>query len=371
MSKFDEALERMRGWLESPLSKIEGTFSMFNIRAVAQESAFLQNAMEIVRDNYSIDSASGAYLDKKALDEGMSRKYAQPARGAVTFTGVKDTVIPLGTVVLAPDYGVRFVTIEAGTIGEGGTVSVSVQCESTGASGNVPAGAVNKLAQSVAGVSAVSNSNAMIDGVDRESDEMFRRRIYIKCRYPATSGNKQCYVNWASEVSGVSAVKVFSKKDMIDLGMDTRQHNVRVSILGGEKAPASAKLMKQVKDYLDPTSGGGDGVAPVGAIVEVTTATEKVVNVSAKVSLGTLGGGLDGVKTAFEKVLCDYFAAISYDGKTESVSPALIGYRLLGVPGVVDYAEMTLNGGTSAVQLGVEEVLKLGTVTLTTAGGGA
>ena len=371
MSKFDESLARMKGWLASPLSKIEGTFSMFNLRSVAQESAFLQNEMEIVRDNYSLDSASGEYLDKKASDEGMTRKYAQPAHGTVTFTGVKDTIIPLGTVVLAPDYGVRFVTIEVGTIGEGGTVSVDVQCESTGASGNVPIGAVNKLAQPVAGVSAVTNEAEMIDGVDRESDEAFRSRIYIKCRYPATSGNKQCYVNWASEVSGVGAVKVFSKKDMMDLGMDVSKYNVRVSILGGEKAPASPELVQQVKDYLDPTGGGGDGVAPVGAVVEVTTAKEKVVNVSAKVSLGTLAGNVEAVKAAFTEVLEAYFAEIAYDGKTEGVSPAQIGYRLLDVAGVVDYAEMTLNGGTAAVTIGAEEVLKVGTVTLTTAGGGA
>lgn len=371
MSKFDEALERMRGWLESPLSKIEGTFSMFNIRAVAQESAFLQNAMEIVRDNYSIDSASGAYLDKKALDEGMSRKYAQPARGRVLFSGVKDTIIPLGTVVLAPDYGVRFVTIEAGVIGTDGSVSVAVQCESVGVSGNVPVGAVSKLAESLSGVSGVSNEVPMDDGADRESDAAFRARIYAKCRYPATSGNKQCYVNWASEVSGVGAVKVFGKRDMIDLGMDVSRFNVRVSVLDAEKTPASAAVLQQVKNHLDPSDGGGDGVAPVGAVVEVTTAKEKVVDVSAKVSLGTLAGSVEAVKAAFEAVLEAYFAEIAYDGKTEGVSPALIGYRLLGVPGVVDYAEMTLNGGTSAVQLGVEEVLKLGTVTLTTAGGGA
>ena len=209
MSKFDEALERMRGWLESPLSKIEGTFSIFNLRSVAMESAYLQNLMDIIRDNYFLDTASGVYLDRKALDDGLVRHYAAPSTGQVTFSGSVGVVVPSGTVVSATAYGVRFATTSEVTIGSDGTAVANVQSEGVGARGNVPAGAVDNLADKIEGVVSVTNASEMENGRDRESDTQFRGRLYTKIRYPATSGNVQCYINWAMDQQGVGAVKVF------------------------------------------------------------------------------------------------------------------------------------------------------------------
>lgn len=360
MSKFDEALERMRGWLESPLSKIEGTFSMFNIRSVAMESAYLQNLMDIIRDNYFLDTASGVYLDRKALDDGLTRQYAQPSVGEVTFSGTVGVVVPMGTLVAASAYGVRFVTLAAATIGDDGTATVRARCESMGVAGNVPAGAIDKLSEAIQGIVGVTNAAAFEDGADRESDTQFRGRLYNKIRYPATSGNVQCYINWAMDLQGVGAVKVFPLWN----GPGT----VKVSILDANKGVASAELIADVKAAIDPGGGTGEGLAPVGADVSITTATEKVVDVAATVLLGTTAGTVDEVSAAFKAVLEAYFADIAYDKKTVAVSPAQVGYRLFDVAGVVDYASLTLNGATDAVTIGDEEILTLGTVTLTKGG---
>lgn len=367
MSKFDESLERLKGWLTNPLSKIEGTFSMFNLRAVAQESALVQNKIEIVEDNLYLDSAHGVYLDNKCQDYGTSRHLAQPSQGQVVFSGVKGTVIPVGTVLLAPDFGVRFFTTLEATIGDDGTCTVDVQSETFGAGGNVPENAVNKMAKPIAGIASVNNTAAFDGGMDRESDGSLRYRTQQKNANPATSGNKQCYINWAMEVQGVGAVKVFSKKDMLDLGMDTSKNNVKVSIIDGNKEPASSELLQKVKDHIDPTDGRGDGQAPVGATVAVTTASGKRVDISAKVDLGTKGD-LQAVKTEFEKTIKEFLHEIAYDGKTKNISVALIGFRLLQTAGVVDYTELTLNGGTSPIAIGIEEVLQLGTINLIEAG---
>lgn len=367
MSKFDESLERLKGWLTNPLSKIEGTFSMFNLRAVAQESALVQNKIEVVEDNLYLDSAHGVYLDNKCRDYGTFRHLAQPSQGQVVFSGVKGTVIPVGTVVSAPDFGVRFFTTLAGIIGDDGTCAVDAQAETFGAGGNVPENTVVKVVKPIAGISSVSNPAPFDGGMDRETDGSLRYRTQQKNANPATSGNKQCYINWAMEVQGVGAVKVFSKKDMLDLGMDTAKNNVKVSILDGNKEPADSELLKKVKDYIDPTDGRGDGQAPVGATVAVTTAKAKAVNISAKVDLGTKGD-LQAVKTDFEKSIKEFFNEIAYDGKTKNISVALIGFRLLQTAGVVDYTELTLNGGTVPIAIGIEEVLQAGAISLVEAG---
>lgn len=209
----------MRDALATPQSKNEGTFSMFNIRSVAQNHAIISNNVEIVNDNWSLDTAAGIYLDEKAKDYGMTRHYAQYATGLVTFTGTDGTTIPGGTIVAAPDYGVRFVTQESAIISQG-------------------------------------------------------------------------------------------------------------------------------------------------------TATAKPVNVSATVTLGSTGN-LETVKAGFTEALKAYFQQIAYDGETISVSPARVGNLLFAVQGVVDYANLTLNGGTAAVTIGEEEVLQVGTITLNLPTGGS
>lgn len=362
MSKFDDAVEIMRNALTSPLSKIEGTFSMFNIRAVAQDHAQISNGMEIINDNWSLDTAAGAYLDEKAKDFGMYRHYASYSVGDVTFSGVDGSVVPGSTVVSAPGYGVKFATWDDVTIA-GGTATVKVTCLTIGPSGNVPAGAVSVIDKQIQGVTAVTNAEAFTGGVDREDDDSFRLRIYFKIRYPATSGNIYHYQQWATEVSGVGAVKVFPLWN----GPGT----VKVSILDANGDPATEELIEQVQEYIDPEpQQNGGGQAPIGALVTVTTATAKAVNVSATVELGSTAGGIDAVKTAFQQALTDHFHEIAYDNETLSISPAQVGNILFDVPGVVDYANLTLNGGTANIPIGEEEVLQVGTITLSLPTGG-
>lgn len=358
MSKFSDALERMKGWLTSPLSKIEGTFSMFNLRSVAQESALLSNNMEIIEDNWSLDSAKGEYLDQKAKDYGMTRKYAAYATGDVTFTGTDGTYVNGGTVISAPDYGVKFVTQETVIIDDG-TATVKATCTTTGPSGNVAAGSINKIDEQISGVTSVTNSDDFSGGTDREDDDNFRLRIYFKIRYPSTSGNVYDYQNWATEVSGVGAVKVFPLWN----GAGT----VKVSILDANGDPATEELIKEVQDYIDPDpQQTGGGQAPVGALVTVSTATPKAINVAANVEV-SVSSDIETIKTEFTQSLKDYFKEIAYDEKTDSLSVARVGLILFQVQGVVDYTNLTINGGTSSVLVGEEEVFQVGTVDLTQA----
>ena len=361
MSRFDDALARMKALIKNPLNLIEGTFTMFNLRAVAQESAVLQNIMAIIEANYALRTATGIYLDRKAEDYGLVRHYARPTWGVVTFYGNDGVQIPSGTVVAAPAYGVRFTVVGQVTI-QDGEATASVQCLTEGSAGNVPANTVIQMVNKIPGVTSCTNKEAFTGGTDREEDEDFRERLYFKIRYPATSGNIYHYQQWATEVSGVGAVKV--------LPLWNGPGTVKVSIIDSEGRAADEDLIAEVQEYIDPEpQRNGGGQAPIGALVTVSTATEKAVNVSATVELGTTGD-LSTVKTEFTQVLTDYFAEIAYDGKTDGVSPALVGYRLLQVPGVVDYTGLTLNGGTDPVTIGEEEILVVGEIALSLPSGG-
>lgn len=361
MSRFDDALARMKALIKNPLNLIEGTFTMFNLRAVAQESAVLQNIMAIIESNYALRTATGLYLDAKAEDYGLVRHYARPTWGGVTFYGNDGVVIPSSTVVAAPAYGVRFTVVGQVTI-QDGEATASVQCLTEGSAGNVPANTVIQIVNKIPGVTSCTNKEAFTGGTDREEDEDFRERLYFKIRYPATSGNIYHYQQWATEVSGVGAVKV--------LPLWNGPGTVKVSIIDSEGRAADEDLIAEVQEYIDPEpQRNGGGQAPIGALVTVSTATEKPVNVAATVELGTTGD-LGTVKTEFTNSLTEYFAEIAYDNQTDGVSPAIIGYRLLQVPGVVDYTGLTLNGSTDPVTIGEEEILIVGEIDLQLPSGG-
>lgn len=355
MSKFDNALERMKNALAKPASKNEGSFSMFNLRAVAQESALLENNMEVVEDNYSLDTATGVYLDLKVADLGMMRKLATQSHGVLLFEGNDGTKIPAGTIVSAPDYSVEFETYNDAEI-KLGHAEVEAVAITTGYATNVPASAINRINKEIKGIKSVINQDAFIGGADEEDDDNLRLRAYLRIRYPSTSGNKADYEVWASEVAGVGAVKVFP--------LWNGAGSVKVSVLDTENNPASEEIVQAVQDYIDPSvSGKGEGVAPIGAVVSVTTAKAKKVDIYAKIQVGATST-LEEITSLLSAVLTDYFKEIAYDSKTTGVSVARIGFLLLQVQGVVDYAGLTLNGSTSAVTIGEEEILQVGTVNL-------
>lgn len=358
MSKFSDALERLKGWLQSPSSKIEGTFSMFNIRSLAQESALLSNRGEIMENNWSLDTASGEYLNEKVKDYGIYRRYGTYATGMVKFTGVDGVTIPIATVLIAPEYGVQFSTQSEVTIKDG-AAQVECQCMSIGLSGNVPAGSITKIKESISGVNSVTNEAEFDGGSETEEDEVLRYRTYQKIRYPSTSGNVYDYQNWAMEISGVGAVRI--------VPLWNGPGTVKVSIIDSEGAPASPELIEEVQNSIDPDpQQQGGGKAPVGALVTVSTATPKDVNVSAKIEVGVTSD-IETIKEEFTQALKDYFKEIAYDDDVDSLSIARVGFILFEVKGVVDYTNLTINGGTSSILIGKEEVFQVGTVDLTQA----
>ena len=375
MSKFDDALNRMKGWLTSPGAKNEGTFSIFNIRAVAQEVAMMRNDTEIIFSNYTLKGAKGQYLDDKAEDYGMTRHYAENATGEVTFSGIDGTTVPGGTTVQAADYGVSFVTWNNVTIASG-TATVGASCTTSGPAGNVGVGTVTTIPTQIQGVTSVTNVEAFSGGVDQEDDESFLYRIEQKIRYPATSGNRYHYQQWATSINGVGACDVIGLWDK-DNGYNGAG-TVKVSILDANLDAADEELIEEVKNYIDPDDGHGGGQAPIGAVVTVSTATEVPISVTATVELGATASDIETVKAAFAERLADSFHekaenyfqeddTIGTDEAVDSVSVAIIGRELLDTPGVIDYANLTVNNGTASVPLYREQIFTVGTITLTKA----
>ena len=98
----------------------------------------------------------------------------------------------------------------------------------------------------------------------------------------------------------------------------------------------------------------GNGVAPIGAIVTVDTATAKTINVGCDV---TFKAGYSDVTTLTD-ALNDYLNGLAYE--RSSVSYLGVGAVLYSVEGVDAISNLTLNDGEDDITVADEEIAVLG-----------
>lgn len=107
----------------------------------------------------------------------------------------------------------------------------------------------------------------------------------------------------------------------------------------------------------------GEGKAPVGARVTVEPATSVLINVSATLTIQS-GYNTDSVRAAVEQAINDYIKSLAFADNND-VYYVRIGQAILDTEGVQDYSDLLVNGGTSNITVGIQEVAVKGTVSLT------
>ena len=273
----------------------------------------------------------------------MERKAAGYAEGAVTFFGVANTVISAGALVASES--VSFYTKTDCTIGSDGTVTVDIVCCEAGSIGNVGAESITKLPVTLSGVTSVINELPTSGGYDRETDDELRERAYIKIRTPGTSGNVNDYVSWAMSVDGVGSAKC--------LPLWNGAGTVKVVIADSSGDVASDELISAVEGYIET-------VRPVGADVTVVSATAKQIDVTVTLELA-VGYNEPLVSAAVKDAITRYLRTFGIsDG---AVSYARIGALILGVEGVKDYTDLSVNGGSANIELESTEIPVMGEFT--------
>ncbi|MDO5096494.1 MAG: baseplate J/gp47 family protein [Peptostreptococcaceae bacterium] len=340
----DSIINRLKDGLLSESNKMEGSFAADNIGAVAEEFEMMYAFMQYLDINHYVNSAEGEYLDRKAVDYGLSRKKATKATGVVKVTGTDGVNIPKGTILVSDTLS--FETVQDVTISSG-IATVKVVAVEPGTAGNIPPQAIKKLEDSISGVTKVENESAFTGGTEDETDDSFRERLLFKIQNPATSGNVNHYKIWASEVNGVGRVRVFP----LHAGAGT----VKVSILDDNADVASSELIEAVKKHIDPDNGQGTGKAPIGAKLTVTTAVKKNIAINARLRLVNQSR-LQETKIAIEQAIKRYFKTISYNEKINYVSYAKIVDILFDNENIEDFEELRINNGNRNIVLGQEEI---------------
>lgn len=309
-----------------------------------------------------------------------------------------------------------------GTIAVGQTITtLAVTAEEPGVEGNVATNAVDDLLSPVVGIASVYNSAGMSGGADVESDEVYRERILLEWRGAGGAGTSADYRRWALSYAGVGfatvepvafgagtvsvvvtdadnrpfsgSVEIDAIQALIDPSsaatITTGSHTLPVTpinVVSAAAFDATGKVVirtatgPQVVTYTGKTgttltgaSGGtgtvaagsavfqggkGEGLAPIGAIVAVSTPTTKNITVTATVTPET-GYSLDGtsgtiaVRADLEAALRDYIDRLPPGG---DVIYNHVLARFFAVTGVRDVASLTLNAGTANVSVASGEV---------------
>jgi len=347
----EKILARMLARIPDDIDKSEGSYIWDALSPAALELAQAYIDLGLAYRQTFAGDATGDSLDKRAAEISINRIPASPAIGTVKFTGAEESIIPAGSVV-ATENGVEYETDDEVVIDDTGTATVRVTAVEAGTGGNVPANTITVISTPIPGVASVTNPEPSYGGEDEEADEDFRKRYFDEISNKATDGNIAQYQKWAREYPGIGRAKVFP--------LWNGDNTVKVSILDAENRVASAGLITDFQEHMDPGSEGlGNGVAPIGSKVTVTTATAVNINVSADL---VLAAGYDDENEVYE-ALTAYFSELAFVKST--VTYIGVGATILNVPAIDQVQNLLINGGVTDIALTSEQIPLLGTTSWT------
>lgn len=343
---FNNIMSDLLGRVSDDIDKREGSIIYDALAPAARELEEIYMLLDDLLNDAFIDTAGDEFLTQRASEFGVNRKAATRTLRKGIFTGT--------TPIVGDRFGLNDLTYIV-TDNSGGIDNVILQCEQVGIQGNQDFGSLLPITV-INNLTSATLSDVLVPGEDTETDDELRARYKETVNNPVYSGNQSHYIEWANEVDGVGDAQVIP----VWSGANT----VKVVIVDADKKASTPTLVTNVQTYIDPNQNGdGLGQAPIGAIVTVVSAIEKLINVSADV---TISGGytLPGVTTAFETLLTNYLKDIAFSNDT-TVKYSKIGGLLLDTPGITDYTSLTVNGTTSNISVLDTEVGVKGTVSLT------
>ena len=334
----DEILKELQENSSSSVSSFEGTFTYDSFAANSIEFAKQEVEREQAYKAMFARTSWGEYLEMRAEEHGIFRRQAVKAKGRVTVSG--NGTVPQGS-VFQTSTGITFYTTKAASITQFG--DIPVECSTAGTTGNVKAGTITVIPMSIPGISSVTNADATYDGFDEEDDATLYNRLICKVRQPATSGNVNDYIEWATSIAGVGHVTV--------VPLWNGNGTVKVIITDSSGNPASSNLLTQVSTTIETKH-------PIGATVSVVAPAILELHIELTPTKGK--GNADAIKI----LLNNYFTSRNFCGG--KVSYAVIGKMIIDdeSTNVTDYDSLTINGDVKNISLTDEQIPKVTEVTL-------
>ena len=336
--------------------------------AWAMEGFYL--SLNQVQQAAFIQTAVGQSLDYLAVIGGLTR---YPASAAVRL-GVFNEAVSIGarfsTINGADSINFSVTAADTPEDPEEGFYYYQLTAETPGSIGNEYTGSILPIT-AIPGLTSAQITDILVPGDDTETDDALRQRLITALNERPFGGNIAAYREAINAIDGVGAVQVYPTWN----GGGT----VKCSVLGADFLPASAELVENVQNAIDPppNQGLGLGMAPIGAQVTIVAPTALTVAVTATLTLSA-GYDIGQVQQPIQGAIEAYLLSVRQSWATNvssnsvqyeaNVYLARVTAAIVGVTGVVNATNVTLNGGSADLTLTetgtTQQVPTLGTVTL-------
>ena len=325
----------------------EGSIVFDALAPAALELAIMYTELDNVRNESFVGTATREYILIGCEQMGMDISVFDASAGI--HKGVFDLQVPIGSRWNCDLY--NFVVTEYIGV-EDEYHAYRMECETVGTAPNNQTGDLTPITDAPHNLTYAQIVECLIEGENETPDEAIRQAYFDYVNSIATDGNVNQYYVWCNEFDGIGNAKV--------IPLWNGSNTVKVSILNASNRKASDTLISEFQEFLDPNiEGMGNGVAPIGAFVTVTTATEIPIDISATVKMKD--GFTDTSK--INETLENYFAEIAYE--KSNIAYMTVGAAILDAEGVDFITDLKIGGGTSDIMVGTEEIGVLGTTNWT------
>lgn len=333
------------------------------VNGILIKVAKLYTDLDLVIELSRLTTTTGEALDAKAGEYGLTRLAATKAKYKATLEGV------------SPQAGERFYYDGAYfTLKKDEETGVAYfEAEVAGESGNTiysgtPAVPVNNID----GLVSATFGEVYERGSDAEDDESLRSRVIEKIGGPAENGNKQHYKTWCESIDGVGRARIFP--------LWNGENTVKAVLIDTTGKPCGEAKVLEVQNYIDPADKGmtavvggktytvgdglGNGVANIGAHFTAAAATALTVKVTFGAELAS-GADKEDAQDEAAAAIEDYLEELVLEAEDDEkivVRISAIGAILSNLKSLVDYSDLRLNGGTSNITPGEDDVPVLGEV---------
>ena len=334
---YESILQRMLDRVPNTADKREGSVIYDALAPAAAEMQLMYMELDTILTDTFADTAPREYLIRRAAERGIT---PYPASKAVVKASASPSAVEIAV-------GTRFSEGECNyTVTEKVSAGVyKLECETAGTVGNDISGTVVPI-DYVEGLESISFTELLIPGEDEEGTEDLRNRYFASFDVKAFGGNKQDYIEKTAAISGVDP----GEGRIVKNGGGT----VKLTILNSQYGKASSTLIGVVQEEIDPTGDGtGVGIAPIGHVVTVDTATEVDIDITAEFTMQS-GYTFAGQKTLIEDAIKAYLLELRKTWADETnlvVRVSRIENAVLSVEGVLDITGTQINGDSGNLTL--------------------
>ena len=381
--------------INSNLDTREGSLVWYGDAPAAVELQNLYIALDTVLNETFADTATRPYLILRAAERGLS---PQPASPAILQMAITPTTLflPLNT---------RFSIGELNyyVSADRGSGNYELTCETAGESGNNYTGTVIPI-EYVDGLETCKITSVLVPGEDEEDTELFRQRYLNSLNAQAFGGNQIDYIEKVNAIPGVGGVKVYRAwngnlkpanmippkeaeawieglsgvpepvKLWLNTGYAAAKNNmftlggtVKLVVINSTFTVPSPTLVEQVQTAVDPLQNAGEGVgiAPIGHVVRVEGVQEETVDLGFALYYQR-GWSWEDVSGYVTEAINGYFLELaqSWADQDEAlvVRISQIESRLLGITGILDIANTTINEKAANHTLALDHIPVLGSL---------